>query len=476
MNSKLLLTKSFFIFLIAAAAFTSCKKTKTEPTSETTAETTPITAVVDTTNTTWASYSHGDNQAALYDTIFPQDKVNQLEITMTAQQWTSIQTNMKSIYGNAFGTAGKSSGGGDLDGYADPDYIPVTVKFNGKKWNFAGFRLKGNSSLSSAWSAGNYKLPFRLNMDTFEDEHTSIKNQRFYGFKELSMSPAFKDNSLIREKVTADIFRMAGIPAAQTAFYKVYIDFGTGLKYCGVYTMCEVIDDTMVKKQFGEDKGNIYKPLSTFVTYAQADFEKKNNKSAANYTDVQTFLTALNSSLRTTNPSQWRSNLDASFNTSHFIKWLAVNTAIVNWDSYGTKAHNYYLYNSPTQKITWIPWDHNEAMRTTGTGGGNSGLSLSLAEVSGSNWPLIRYIADDAVYFALYKQYMKEFKNNTFTTTNMNALFDKYHSLISPYVIGTNGEKTGYTYLANSSDFTNELSVLKAHVATRITAITTFAP
>lgn len=460
-----------FLILLTTGIIFSCKKNASiEPEELAEVETT-----IDTINTTWASQSHGDSQSPLYDTVFPQDKVNQLEITMTAKQWESVQANMKSIYGNAFGTKGTAIGGGDLDGYADPDYIPVTVKYNGKKWLFAGFRLKGNSSLSSAWSLGIYKLPFRLNMDTFEDEHTSIKNQRFFGFKELSMSPGFKDNSLIREKVTADIFRMAGIPAAQTAFYKVYIDFGSGSKYCGVYTMCEVIDDTMIKKQFGEDKGNIYKPLSTFVTYTQTEFEKKNNKTAANYEDVKSLISALNSPIRTTDAELWRTNLNTSFNTSHFIKWLAVNTAMVNWDSYGTKAHNYYLYNSPTNKLTWIPWDHNEAMRSSGTGGGNTGLSLALSEVSATQWPLIRYIANDPVYYAAYKQEMKDFKNNIFTSTKMNALFEKYHSLISPYVIGTNGEKTGYTYLASSADFTNELTVLKTHVTTRINAVTAFA-
>lgn len=463
-------SRLLLITLISIVIF-SCKKTSSIAPDEIA----KVETTIDTVNTTWATQSHGDSQSPLYDTVFPQEKVNQLEITMTAKQWESVQANMKSIYGNAFGAKGTGTGGGDLDGYADPDYIPVTVKYNGKKWLFAGFRLKGNSSLSSAWSSGNYKLPFRLNMDTFEDAHTSIKNQRFFGFKELSMSPGFKDNSLIREKVTADIFRMAGIPAAQTAFYKVYIDFGSGSKYCGIYTMCEVIDDTMIKKQFGEDKGNIYKPLSTLTTYTQAEFEKKNNKTAANYEDIKAFLTALNSPLRTTDAALWRTNLNTSFNTSHFIKWLAVNTAMVNWDSYGTKAHNYYLYNSPTNKLTWIPWDHNEAMRSSGTGGGNTGLSLALTEVTATQWPLIRYIANDPVYYAAYKQEMKDFKNNIFTTTKMNALFEKYHSLISPYAIGTNGEKTGYTYLTSSADFTNELTVLKTHVTTRITAITTFA-
>ena len=100
--------------------------------------------------------------------------------------------------------------------------------------------------------------------DEFEDAHPEINDQRLYGFKELSFSAGVKDNSLIREKVTAEIFRMAGIPAAQTSFYKLYIDFGDGLKYCGIYAMVEVVDDTMLKTQLGEDAGNLIKNSVNF--------------------------------------------------------------------------------------------------------------------------------------------------------------------------------------------------------------------
>ena len=149
------------------------------------------------------------------------------------------------------------NGGAAPDFGEEPEYFESSIKFNGKTWKNVGFRLKGNSTLSYTWKSGIYKLPFRLKFDEFEDDHPEIKDQRLFGFKDVSFSAAVKDNSLIREKVTADIFRMAGIPAARTAFYKVYIDFGEGLKYCGIYAAGEVIDDTMVKYQFGEDNGNI---------------------------------------------------------------------------------------------------------------------------------------------------------------------------------------------------------------------------
>jgi spore coat protein H len=75
--------------------------------------------------------------------------------------------------------------------------------------------------LRLAWQQGNYKLPIRLNFDEFEDKFIAITNQHFYGFEEMTFSPGAKDPSLIREKATSDIFRMAGIPAARTAFYRV---------------------------------------------------------------------------------------------------------------------------------------------------------------------------------------------------------------------------------------------------------------
>lgn len=429
----------------------------------------------------WTDATHGNDASPDYSTVFPQDKVSTIEITMTKENWESINDNMEEISGTTFGGGGGTMGGGNGGipgggggaggGFSseDPDYVAVQFKFNDREWYKVGFRLKGNSTLSSAWGSGIYKLPFRLNFDEFEDQYPQIENQRFYGFKELSMSPGIQDNSLIREKVAADIFRTAGIPAARTSFYKVYINFGEGVKYCGVYTMVEVIDDTMVKDQFGEDEGNIYKPESNFSSFSEAQFEKKNNKSENDYSDVQTAITALNSSLRTTDPEEWRKNLEAAFNVDHFIKWLAVNSTLVNWDTYGgAMAHNYYLYHHSTKGLTWIPWDNNESLSLGRMGDAGD---LSQSNVTNS-WPLIRYLIDDAVYNQKYKDYIKDFSENTFTTEKMNALFEYNHNLISPYVIGPDEKEEGkYTNLSSASAFTSALSDLKDHVVSRLKAV-----
>ncbi len=430
-------------------------------------------------NPDWTEASHG-KVTPNYSVTFPQDSVNTIEITITAAQWVGVCANMRELWGFDFGSRGTRPGGFPAD---DPAYVPVPVRYNGKTWKKVGWRLKGNSTLQSAWSQGNYKLPFRLKLNEYEDAIPAIKGQRFYGFKELSFSPGRSDNSLIRDKVTADIFRLAGVPAARTAMYRVFMDVGAGMRYVGVYTAIEVIDDTMVKDQFGEDKGNIYKPESRFQVFIESQFEKKNNKTSS-YADVQAAIAALNSPLRTSNATQWRANLDATFNVDHFLKWLAVDNAIVNWDSYGTMAHNYYLYNHPVKKLTWIPWDHNEAMignpsitsvAQGAQGPGNRGLSLSMNEVTAA-WPLIRYLVDDSVYNAIYKAHLKAFNTSVFTQAAMDALFGKYHALVAPYAIGATGEQVGATYLPNPAAFTNALPELKAHVAARRALVSSYVP
>jgi spore coat protein CotH len=413
----------------------------------------------------WAEATHGNKIDPNYDEVFPQQQVNTLEITLAASEWNAVKSNMKSLYGSNFGGGGAQPGGGFPEG--DPEYVPVSLKYNGKQWYKVGFRLKGNSTLSSSWRKGIYKLPFRLNMDRFEDDFPQFKNQRFYGFKELSFSPGANDNSLIREKAGSDIFRMAGIPCSQTAFYKVYINFGEGLKYCGVYTMVEVVDDTMLKNQFGSKSGNIYKPESNFKSFILNQFEKKNNEEAADYSDVQTTISILNSSIRTTNPSQWRTELEQVFNVPHFLKWLAINTTMLNWDTYGKMTHNYYLYNHPLHALTWIPWDNNECMMN------RSGLAtpISLNTVN-DTWPLIRYLIDDPVYNVQYKEHVQEFVNTVFKPEAMNTLLTKYHELISPYVIGpAEFEQGKYTHLTNSVAFSSELIALKQHIVNQNQAV-----
>jgi len=324
----------------------------------------------------WTEETHGRDADPNYSVVFPDDEVNEITIAITPDNWQIMLDDMTAEFG-AFGGStteqaramGGGGGGNPQDSF---DFTPVTVPsdiiFNDTEWTDVGIRFKGQSTLGNTWTSGSYKISFKLNFDKFEDENPDIKNQRFYGFDELNLKSAYGDDSLMRDKIAPEIFNDAGVVAPETAFYRVYVDYGEGPVYFGLYTMIESVEDTLIETAFTDDSGNVYKPEGTGATFAEGTFdtdcfEKKTNEDDENWSDVEALYTVLNDDTRTTDPEEWRENLEEVFNVDGFIRWLAVNTAIQNWDTYGIASKNFYLYTNPSDgTITWIPWDNNEAI------------------------------------------------------------------------------------------------------------------
>jgi len=318
--------------------------------------------------------SHSIKADPDYSTVFPDDEVNEITITISPENWQIMLDDMTAEFGEFGGSTTEQArvvgGGGNPGGSFDfdPVTVPAEITFDDKQWTDVGIRFKGQSTLGNTWTSGSYKISFKLNFDKFEDENPDIKNQRFYGFDELNLKSGFGDSSLMRDKIAPEIFNDAGVIAPDTAFYRVYVDYGEGPVYFGLYTMIESVEDTLIETAFTDDSGNVYKPEGTGATFAEGTFEtecfeKKTNEDEEDWSDVEALYTVLNDDTRTTDPEEWRENLEEVFNVDGFIQWLAVNTAIQNWDSYGIASKNYYLYTDPSDgTITWIPWDNNEAI------------------------------------------------------------------------------------------------------------------
>ncbi len=254
----------------------------------------------------WSAESHSNQVDPDFDLVFPADKVNTMTITVPAETWTAMLANMVAIAGER-GVAGAGGGGlggrqqqiipgqvpadggippagqvaadgqvpgniprggqgqvpgggggGMAGGLTNPDWFKGTISFNGRSWSNVGVRFKGNSTLRSSWSSGTDAMPFKLDFDEWEGDHPEINNQRFYGFKQLSLSNNTGDPSYIRETVAYDFMEESGLPAANTALYDIMLDRGEGAKSLGIYTVIEVIDDTVLERVFEDGSGNIY--------------------------------------------------------------------------------------------------------------------------------------------------------------------------------------------------------------------------
>ena len=106
---------------------------------------------------------------------------------------------------------GGGFGGGDMTP-ENPMWVPATIEFEGHTWTHVGVRYKGNSSLTSGWRSGTDKLPLKLDFDEFEDDHPEIEDQRFYGFKQLSLANGFSDPSFCAVRPRLPFWRRLACP------------------------------------------------------------------------------------------------------------------------------------------------------------------------------------------------------------------------------------------------------------------------
>jgi spore coat protein CotH len=424
----------------------------------------------------WTIESHDKSAYPNYELLFPDNKVNRIDIIMSSENFNKINDNLSSLL--MFSTE-------------DPIYVPVDLEFNGMTWNDVGFRYKGQSSL---FAAGNGKLPFRLNFDKFENEYPEIVDQRFYGFSEMTFVSNWGDSTYIREKLAGDIFKAGGVPVARSSFCRIYIDTGNGSTYWGLYTMVEDPSDKLIETQFQNGNGNCYKPKGDGANWTdpfkKEVFVKKTNENKADWSDVDSAHSALHASR--SNPEIWRNNLDKYFNTTKFLRWLAINTSIENWDSYGQMAQNYYLYQDLTDngRIVWITWDHNLSMganfsyNTPDFGSipdfdfdfpklshkFGTPPSLSLNEIS-DKWPLIRYLIDDPIYKNVYHSEIKNALRTCLIEDEIVNKINAYYDLIKPYVVGNQKELSNYTFIKSESKFDSAFTNLKEHIKTRVSDV-----
>jgi len=418
----------------------------------------------------WSEGTHGGGARPDYDLLFATDRVHEVHVRIAPDDFQAMQEDLATL-----GPGGGRGRGAPFPfvpaarGRAaprlivrDPIYVPVTVTHDGRTWAGVGMRYKGNSSLRSAVTRGNGKVPFRLDFDRYGDEVPEARNQRFYGFGKLTFSSNFSDDSMLKEVLATEVFRDRGVPAARAAFYRVFIDTGDGDEYWGLYTMVEdPADGAMLDAQFGGREGNLYKPEgpgADWTFFDEAGFTKKTHEREADFSDVQAALVALHAP--GDDAAAWRAAIEATFDVDGFLRWLAVNTAIENWDTYGSIAHNYYLYGDPAAggRLHWIPWDHNMAFGRpfgrfgrggpAGRGPFGSGTGGVLHEQAGSTWPLIARLLADDVYGARYRELLAESLEGLLAPAAFEARARELHELVAPYVVGEQGERRPRTTLS----------------------------
>jgi hypothetical protein len=215
-----------------------------------------------------------------------------------------------------------------------------------------GFRLRGNTSRYSA------KKSFKISFNTYQP------GRKWHDLKKMNLNGEHNDPTICRSKLSWDLLRSVNVPAPRSNHVRIYINGN----YYGLYINVEHINADFVKSRYGNRDGNLYKCLypadlkflgtnpDLYKTeyWGRRAYELKTNEELDDYTGLANFIEILNNS----GDPEFKCRLYEVFNVYDYLKVMAVDVLIGNWDGYIYNKNNYYLYhNSSSGKFEYIPYD-----------------------------------------------------------------------------------------------------------------------
>lgn len=282
----------------------------------------------------------------------------------------------------------------------------ASLEMDGEVYDSVAIRYKGNATFYLANDSDNPKLPLNIDMN---DENP---DQDLLGFNKIKLANSFFDPSYLRDVLGFSIYRQY-MPTPEANWMEVFVDGN----YLGLYPNTESINKQFLEKHFDYKDGVLFKcdPATQFGSSEPAlspNLAWFGNDSTTYYTgydlksdhgwaELLNLMDILNNSPE---------DLETVMNVDRLIWYLAVSTAIANYDSYnGLYIHNYYLYQHENGLFQVLPWDVSESFVgilllngiTNDAGLYNWDIFLD-NDPTFQNRPLMNYVKNHPVYRKQY--------------------------------------------------------------------------
>jgi hypothetical protein len=293
-----------------------------------------------------------------------------------------------------------------------------------------GLRLRGNTSLNAA------KKSFKISFNTF-DEGGDWQN-----LEKLNLLATVNDPSLMRSKLSHDLFRKSGIAAARTSYTRLYINN----EYRGVYLNVEHIDEEMASTYFDrQGDGNLYKctyPADLdfissnpddykFALWGTRHYELKTNDYLDDYSDLATFISTLNN----TSASNLPCALPLQFDVSEYLKIAAIDILLGNWENHIYLKNNFYLYHDQlTDRFRFIPYDLDNTLGIDWIGIDWTNRPIYNWSPQGEDRPLYTRLMQNTLYRTLFSQHIDALCTSYFHPDSLAQQIEHWQNLIQPHV------------------------------------------
>ena len=368
-----------------------------------------------------------DQEQTALEEVFPKDKVIDVKITLDEADFQDM-----------------------LENASDEEFKEASVNYNGVQFEHVGIRTKGNLSLRSVVNSESDRYSFKISFDEYI-------NQQINGISKINLNNNFSDASYMREFLTYELAQTVGLPTPGFSYVNVYVND----ELWGFYLAIEQIDEAYLERHFETTTGALYKAQMTGagsdLTWLGEDPDAYTGlvmKSEKSNDDILIdMLDELNNG----------SDYDKVLNVDNVLKYVALNVAASNMDSYlGSNKQNYYLYEDKGI-FNVLPWDYNMAF------GGFGGSDLLIDEPTQgalAERPLIAKLLAVDEYKEQYHQILSDMTNGYLKDDALTARVQELKELISSHV--KKDPRPFYSY----EEYEQSLPTLVSFASTHVESIT----
>lgn len=323
----------------------------------------------------------------------------------------------------------------------DKKYSACTIIIDGETYANVGIRAKGSSSLTDAADAGSTRYSFKVEFDHYE------KAFNYHGLDKISLNNMIHDSTYMMDYLAYQMMGDFGVSSPLSSYTNILVN---GEKW-GLYLAVEGLEESFLKRNYGINYGNLYKPEGKEEEADGKEEELQPDDQEERFTpDVNLqyinddpksyslFFDHAKTKISSKDKKRFISairelNLGNHFtkvlDTEKVIRYFVVHNFVVNGDSYtGEDAHNYYLYEKDG-RLSMIPWDYNMSFGTFSHEDSTLAVNVPINEAL-KDRPMQSWIMKDSKYQKMYQDYYRKFLDSS----DIAKRIQQTALLISPHV------------------------------------------
>ncbi|MDD2587112.1 MAG: CotH kinase family protein [Syntrophomonadaceae bacterium] len=308
------------------------------------------------------------------------------------------------------------------------EYRSCDITVNGTTFYNVGIRPKGNSSLKMVEQDENSdRFSFKVKFNEYTEGQTC------FGLNKLALNNIISDKTYMKEYLAYDMFRSMGVVTPEYAYANITING----KPWGLYLAVEAMEESFVERNYGSLNGHLYRPEGAgsdlkWAGGSASNYSGIKNMAAYDVTDSD-FKKIISMIEHLDNGTELEKYLDVD----SILRYLAVNTFLVNFDSYaGNLKHNYYLYEEDGV-CTILPWDLNLAFAGHEVNSTEKAVNFPIdtpVTTSLTERPLIAKLLEVPQYKGLYHKYLHQLVENYISSGTFEKTVQKVDTLINSSV------------------------------------------